>query len=129
MYRFLARTILIAALILLVGCQGGGNPGTPDLGNPQNPADQSSELTGTTNPTVDNGDLGRILGNFYYTPENEELLAWGTLFVSEEGWDYRLDYVAPKLIALQRSDPTRNAQCTVDLTWLKAVLSKDVPWG
>jgi PKD repeat protein len=121
MYRLFVRTITLMVVLLLIGCSGGGNPTAPGTDNPA-PTNQIGELTQSTAPQADNGDqTERVLGNFYYVTENEETLAWGTVLLTREGWDYRLDYVAPKLRALRRSDTSRNAQAVVDLTWLKLI--------
>ncbi|MCX6646461.1 MAG: PKD domain-containing protein [bacterium] len=117
MLQHVTRILVIAIILMLIGCSGGGSsPTTPPVD--QNPNPGINTDPGTNQETV----TGRILGNFYYTSdENNELLAWGTIVDTSEGWDFRIDYMAPKLKALERAESERQSQMGFNLTWLNLI--------
>ncbi|MFH1676710.1 MAG: PKD domain-containing protein, partial [bacterium] len=120
MHRQLVRICIFLFIVLLLGCSQGGNPVAPDSNNQNGKSDvNQNDLTKTSQP----GDAPteRIVGNFYYVTEDEETLAWGTVYETEDGWDYRIDYVAPKLQAMRKSEIQRGAQAIIDLTWLNLI--------
>lgn len=120
MHQHLTRIVLLAVMLMMIGCSGGGIPTTPSGNN--SPAKPSDELTSNTPLRTEAGqEPAQIIGNFTYVTDDEETLAWGTIFKTEDGWDYRIDYLAPRIRAMQKSDVYRNAQCVIDLTWLKLI--------
>ena len=123
MYQHFTRILVIAIILMLIGCSGGGGPTTPpaeDLGNPVGDITTDPGTEGDQNtPAEPQGD--RVLGNFYYTAdETEELLAWGTIYDRDDGWEYEIDYIAPRLRALDRARSERESQF-FDFTYLHLI--------
>ena len=123
MHQHLARIVSVAVVLLLIGCSGGGGPTTPPVDTQNQPEGlaPAGSAIGLTPNIITSEPEERILGNFYYYSDNGETLAWGTVLINQDGWDYRIDYLAPKLRALRQSEVTREAQAVVDLTWLKLI--------
>jgi len=123
MHRYLLRAITLGVVLLMLGCSGGGgSPTAPDPVGDNETSANPNDLTGTSIPGLTSySDEERIIGNFSYETEDGNRLAWGTVYLTPEGWDYRVDYISPRLKALMQSDVTRNAQGLVDLTWLKLI--------
>src|SRR3990172_1128747 len=123
MHRYLLRAITLGVVLLMLGCSGGGgSPTAPDPVGDNETSANPNDLTGTSIPGLTSySDEERIIGNFSYETEDGNRLAWGTVYFTPEGWDYRVDYISPRLKALMQSDVTRNAQGLVDLTWLKLI--------